>query len=104
MEDCAICLEWLDNDINIKWSCRYKFHSNCIKNWNKFCPLCKTTKLDICWYWIVDEWLIFKPKFNKKEKYILQCNRLRGDGSDIFIEMFNKLKKIFNYNNQKIFI
>jgi hypothetical protein len=42
--------------------------------------------------------------YNKKEKYILQCNRLRGDGSDIFIEMFNKLKKIFNYNNQKIFI
>ena len=42
--------------------------------------------------------------YNKKEKYILQCNRLRGDGSDIFVEMFNKLKKIFNYNNQQIFI
>ena len=35
----------------------------------------------------------------KQEKYILECNRLRGGGADIFVEMFEKLKKIFNDNN-----
>jgi hypothetical protein len=46
MEDCAICFETLDNNIINKWSCNHKFHSNCIKVWNKYCPFCRTTKLN----------------------------------------------------------
>lgn len=31
MENCAICLDTLDNNIINKWSCNHIFHSNCIK-------------------------------------------------------------------------
>ena len=46
MEDCAICLEILNTDIINKWTCIHKFHCKCIKDWNKFCPLCETTELN----------------------------------------------------------
>lgn len=86
MEDCAICFETLDNNIINKWSCNHKFHSNCIKNWNKFCPLCKTTELN--------------------NKNILDINimkniykNIEGDIKEIYLELFNNKDCITNNHN-----
>ena len=34
--------------------------------------------------------------YNKKEKYILQCTRLKGDGTDFYVKI---IKQFFNYFN-----
>jgi hypothetical protein len=52
-DDCAICLECIDENIdnNIKTTkCNHTFHSNCFETWikiNNSCPLCRTVFIAI---------------------------------------------------------
>lgn len=48
---CSICLEPLKiNDPKCikKWKCSHMFHKDCIRTWNKDCPLCRTKHLIKC--------------------------------------------------------
>lgn len=83
MEDCSICLSKLDNNIVSKWSCSHQFHSSCIINWNKFCPLCKTTKIN-------------NPSIQFNNQNVLDiaamkniCNNLEGNIKHIYLELWN---------------
>lgn len=41
-----ICFESLvRNQEHQKWNYRHRFHEDCIKNWNKGCPVCRTNSL-----------------------------------------------------------
>ena len=37
--------------------------------------------------------------YNKKEKYILQCKRLRGDDTDYYVKIIKQFFNYFNDNN-----
>ena len=44
INNCAICLFKLENDVMVKLNCNHKFHKNCIVAWartSKICPLCR---------------------------------------------------------------
>lgn len=87
MEDCAICFETLEENINNKWSCNHKFHSNCIKQWKKnSCPLCRITKLNN--QNILD--------INKLKNI---CKNLEGNIKEIYLELFNDKDCITNNHN-----
>lgn len=44
--DCSICFYDIDKkDAAYKWTCNHTFHHNCIKNWNKSCPLCRCNEI-----------------------------------------------------------
>ena len=42
-ENCSICFENIEQ-LYTKWTCNHCFHKDCIKNWNKSCPLCRNTE------------------------------------------------------------
>ena len=40
--ECGICYENMEKNEKIKkWDCTHYFHKNCIKQWNKSCPICR---------------------------------------------------------------
>ena len=41
MSNCPICLESLENTMNITTPCNHVFHLNCLRKCKTDCPLCR---------------------------------------------------------------
>ena len=44
-ETCAICLEYIQEDMLILYYCNHCFHQSCFENWGKECPMCRKPTL-----------------------------------------------------------
>ena len=70
-EECAICLELLENDIAIL-TCKHKFHFNCITTWMS----CKNNYTNFCTYCDMDNEITNvinvknEPNTNKSTKIV----------------------------------
>lgn len=80
MDECAICLESLNNEI-VKLDCNHQFHLNCIKNIdNNKCPLCRKfiTTEDICNGCVRHNY--FYAGSIKKNGNCFHCNKISFSG------------------------